>query len=164
MGTSLETTAVADGPRGVGGWLQFFIVSAIFLGPLFSAGGTSGSISQAEFGNPALLSYEPWASYKTAAWTLVVIRICLTIAAGICLATRKVPSSVRLTKWVLWIAGPISNIIDSFVLLPLVLGISLSPNVAAQAVGGLVAAVIVAGAWHAYFARSKRVRNTYYRG
>ncbi|KVF08967.1 hypothetical protein WJ04_09045 [Burkholderia vietnamiensis] len=162
MGTSLETAAAKDGPRGVGGWLQFFIVSAIFLGPLFSAGGTASSISQAEFSNPTLLSLEPWASYKTAAWILVAIRICLTIAAGFSLATRKVPSSVRFTKWVLWIAGPISTVIDSFVLLPLVLGISLTPNLAAQAVGSIISAIIVAGIWHAYFSRSKRVRNTYY--
>ncbi|MDN7848098.1 DUF2569 family protein [Burkholderia seminalis] len=166
MGTSLESnqapTERAQEPNGIGGWLTFFVLSAILLGPIFAVLGTFSSFAQAERMNAALADYPTWSAYKQAGWILVGLRVCMSVGAGLMLIDRKIPVSVTLTKWVLWIGGPLFSLMDVFVLVPHVLGVSVPPDQMAQSMGGVIASAITAGAWHAYFSRSKRVRNTYY--
>ncbi|QIX17195.1 DUF2569 domain-containing protein [Burkholderia multivorans] len=166
MGTSLETKQAPENiirePSGIGGWLTFFVISAILIGPIFAVLGTFSSFAQAERVNAALVDFPAWSAYKQAGWIVVGLRIFMSIGVGLMLIDRKIPISVTLTKWVLWIGGPLFGLLDLYVLVPYVLGVSVPPERMPEYLGGVLGSAITAGVWHAYFSRSKRVRNTYY--
>ena len=143
-------------PYGVHGWLAFYVVTSISLGPLMALGVVNANIMEAESKYPHLLSLDGWVSYKTAKWVTVLFIIGWQIWVALELKTKSVPRSVFRVKVFVLVAPSVAFLAD-------VAAASIFLNVppAQEVVSGLVASIITSGIWFAYFYRSKRVRNTY---
>ena len=146
---------------GIGGWLQFLIISLMILSPLVAFGQTLSEIKTQEAGIQNLVDNPLWQSIKITIWTFTAIQCSLIISAGFRLWKDHRRTSVRYAITMLWIAGPLLSLIA-------VLVIAFIGNVdpfagpqVAQAIGSSMAGVIGATVWTLYLMRSQRVANTY---
>ena len=165
MGTSLIEGTPSNSPReptGVAGWLFFYIACAIVLWPTSCIVSDWGHFSYLDRTHPEYSTHISWSAYKLATLSLDIVRATLSIVSGFLLANRFSPSSVTFTKWQLWIGGALFSVIHGFVFVPYLFGVRMTPDAIEYSAGQLISVLVPVVAWHLYFARSKRVRNTYY--
>ncbi len=146
--------------RGIGGWLLFFIISIIFLSPLFAAINLFTTLS-----NTFVALHLPM---------LYLIRLFLGaidlffalvgIVVGILLWSRN-QNAVGITQWFLMLKGVfvlVSNLVMYFLIhegrIPPVVKNDLMTVILIWLIFGLIPVAI----WYTYFAKSKRVAATYY--
>jgi len=147
---------------GVGGWLLFLIVGLTFLGPLAGAGRINLDIISTESQFPNLKVVAAWSTYKSAIWWSFLVVCCLSFYAGIGLAKGRDTSMVKRAKILLWVIGPLANLVMGLFIPITVFGkFDSDPNSQGAFIGALVASIIAAAIWTAYLAKSKRVRATY---
>lgn len=146
------------GPSGVGGWLLLLVTGLMFLGPLMGAGRINSDIMSAESQYPNLTAAATWGTYKAATWWTFLVVSCLSFYTGIGLARGRDISVVYRAKIMLWIIGPVANVILGLFIPVFVFGkIESGP----EFIGGLTGSAIAAAIWTAYLTKSKRVKATY---
>ena len=140
-------------PVGVRGWLLVLCVVLMAL-PLFAFGRIQ-QFWDAERHFPALLSSTRWIIFKDLSLTVAWTAAALNFSAGVGLVKRRDPVAVRRAIAILWIAGPLADVLREFVV-PLLAAVHTpKPD------SSFIWSTIAAGAWTAYLYRSKRVRVTY---
>lgn len=93
--------------------------------------------------------------FKALCITVVWTAAALNFSAGVGLVKRRDPVAVRRAITILWVAGPLADVLREFVV-PLLAAVhTLKPD------SSFIWSTIAAGAWTAYLYRSKRVRVTY---
>jgi hypothetical protein len=142
--------------HGVRGWLLFFLISMTVISPLVGLGRTASAITSAESQAPALMTMENWVTYKSATWLLVFGVIIWQWYVAFCLTKHQTPSSVAKTKLFL-ASAPGLLVLGDMVLATTVMNVSV-PN---EWIAALVKGYLASAVWYAYFARSRRVKNTY---
>ena len=149
---------ISDASAGVGGWLLFLICGLIFLGPLMGAGRINNDIQTAESTYPQIVTLESWITFKSATWWSFLIVCCISIYCGYGLLKRRDPQVVTQAKILLWIIGPISNLVMGVILPLAVFGkVESDP----QVFGAIIASLAMAAIWTLYLSKSKRVKATY---
>lgn len=144
-------------PYGVQGWLAFFVFASAFLSPLFAISRMGTTFIDAESKWPALVQLEGWSSYKVVSWLVVIAVVLWQCWVAFRLNSRLVPSSARNAK-ILLATAPFLVAGTDAIAGKFLLGVDVGEASAISFVKGL----FVSGVWFLYFARSKRVRNTYY--
>jgi hypothetical protein len=145
---------------GIGGWLALLIVGLMILGPLTGFGRLSEEFRDTLERYPQLTANSQWQNYTQVSWLIFATTASVSFAAGYRLWKVRSPDSVRFAILALWLAGPIGNALY-IILGATIFGSAPLENAAAQMVGDIGAACIVAGIWTTYLWRSCRVRNTY---
>ena len=135
---------------GVKGWLLFLVFSLQFFGPLSAFFHAANAYVLVKDVAPSSLFLAYFILLESAARGL------FAYLAGSRLRKRHVQSSVRYAITVLWIAGPISALIEAAVLR------SAAEHRVAVDVAGAFMAVASALIWTMYLRASRRVKNTYY--
>jgi len=143
---------------GVGGWLLLLILGLMFLGPLMGAGRIDSDFMSAENQYQNLKTLAEWGTYKSATWWTFLFVCCLSFYAGLGLVKGRNMLVVKRAKIILWVIGPLANLMQGVFLPVLTFGKSESDP---QFVGGMIGSIIVAAIWTAYLSKSKRVRATY---
>lgn len=146
------TTAIP--PRGVGGWLLFFIISLLFITPAFQI----------------YVFYNEWKLYRHVPsplllnfllidWSMRVFLICFAIYAGIQLV-RLNPGAPRIAKRYL-----LAIVVQQGVLLLVGFWLIQRTNAGPDTIGDVIMeplrSLIYVGIWYGYFVKSERVRATY---
>lgn len=146
-------------PSGVGGWLLVLIAGLIMVGPLFALGQWSASIILIEVAEPALMTDEAWASYKSLSGFLLGVTIIVCLFGGWGLIKQRARAVIFRTIVILWVIGPISWVIRGLIVPRLVFGEVdvLSSDFLTHFFYSAFSALV----WTAYLAKSKRVWNTY---
>ncbi len=151
-------SGTADTSAGVGGWLLFLICGLMFLGPLIGAGLINGDLMTAESTYPQLVANASWGNFKSATWWSFLIVCCFSFYCGYGLLKRRDHQVVRQAKILIWVIGPVANIIMGIILPLAVFG---KMEADPQIFGALIGSSIVAAIWTAYLSKSKRVKATY---
>lgn len=142
---------------GVGGWLGWFILALMVLGPLITLGSQQINFTQSELQNPALKLLDSWKDFKLIAWFTIFFFTGLRIYAGYLLLNKHEYSTVVTTKKILWITGPIASIFLNIIVIYLIFGsvepIEALPQIFKDTLGSLI--------WIWYLNKSIRVKNTY---
>jgi hypothetical protein len=145
-----------DELHGVKGWLLLFAIGMVVLGPLVGLGQTAAAIGAAEREAPVLLTMDNWATYKAASWLVMAAVIAWQWFIVYGLIKHHLPASVARTKLFLALAPGVLTIAD----IVLTIG-HLGVTAGAEWATGLIKGYVSSAVWYAYFARSRRVRNTY---
>ena len=146
------------GPKGVGGWLMFFGLGLVILGPLFNFGKMNSSWEQSK---PA------FDSFPTIRAALVVenIGIVVITIAGIFVGLKILSGNLagrRLAK--IYLKGRLIGFIAvEFIAFLLMSNLpsEIMPMLIGNFIGVIIAEAVLFTIWWLYFKRSKRVRNTY---
>ncbi|NWG29954.1 MAG: DUF2569 domain-containing protein [Rhodocyclaceae bacterium] len=143
---------------GIGGWLLLLVTGFVFLGP--AAGGVHIFIffMSNEYRYPILTSVTEWGTYKFATWGIFLLACCLSFYAGLGLIIECSKAAIKRAKIIIWVNGPLANIILGALLPVLIFG---RPELDPQFVGSMIASIIGAAIWTAYLSKSKRVKATY---
>ncbi len=147
--------------KGIGGWLLFFVVGLIVIGPLFGFLRQATEIHLSELGFPEVKEMADWQNYKTLLWICFTICCSLSVHGGVRLIRDRTWPAVAWAKTCLWIIGPGFSIVSS-VIAPL-LTIGAHGIDAVGSLGALIGSCIGAWIWSAYLNKSKRVAATYER-
>lgn len=148
-----------DAPKGVGGWLKFFIIILGVFNPIFSLMMTVGEFQSVEQENPALLHVDAFVHYKWFSWGVLLVCCILCIDAAYRLWKKHIWKSVKQAVLTLWIVGPLASaIVSAYICINFGTG---AEGQTAAIGGAIFRSLIFAGIWTAYLLRSKRVRNTY---
>lgn len=148
--------AYSDGPRGIGGWLGFFLITLGVIGPvriLITAYGL--------FADPQIA-----AAYGDR-WTVLAIAEAVLIALNLAALAflvwrffaRRTWKTVRICIAALWLLPIVVTVLDTLVV-TLIGGVSAGPLIA-QMMPDMFRALVYATIWTAYLLRSVRVANTY---
>lgn len=143
---------------GVGGWLLLLITMLMFLSPIIGAAYTSENLMSIESQHPNLKSLSEWGTLKSWTWWIYLIFCCLSFYAGLGLLKERTVSAVKRTKIILWISGPLANLIMGVLLPGLILGVF---GVGPQFIVSIAASIIVTAIWTDYLSKSKRIESTY---
>jgi len=147
-----------DGPKGVGGWLLFFCIALIILGPLLSLGQmvTTWEQSKPAFGLfPSIRSVIVFENF----WIIALLVYGFVVG---CMIWAGNPKAKKLAKQYLLI-----RLFGFFgiELVTIMMISDLPSEMLAAGVGGVLGAgfreVVYFLIWWFYFKKSKRVRNTY---
>lgn len=145
---------------GVAGWLGFLIIGLMVLGPIVGFGRLSGEFREAAEKYPQLAYSPEWKAYVNVSWLIFSAAAAMSFSAGYRLWKIHEVASVRFAIFILWLAGPLSNVL--YVLAAAaIFGTNADGNAFAEMIGGVVGSCIVAGIWTTYLKRSHRVKNTY---
>ncbi|WP_347467559.1 DUF2569 family protein [Burkholderia stagnalis] len=147
--------------KGVGGWLGWIIFCFMVLGPLAAGSAIWKDIITTEHDYPGVLSNPNWGTFKTAYWLTWAAASGVGAYAGFLLWKRHAPPSVGFAKMALWLSGPIMLAVQSFVVVPLTLHVSMDAQSAGEAAGKIIGSALSAIVWTLYFSKSVRVKNTY---
>lgn len=147
--------------RGVAGWLLLLVVGLLVLSPLTSLSAMSKDIGMTERLYPALQQNQKWADFVNIYQSLVVTGCVISVASGMALIFRQIPSTVVLVRIALWVIGPIFNIAINWVLPALIFDTSMTGDEAGRAVALLTGSVFWCTVWTIYLTRSRRVKITY---
>jgi len=146
--------------KGVGGWLLLFIISVIFLSPLFAVFNLYTTLSNdfLAFHLPMLYLIFLFLGGIDLLFALVGIIV------GILLWSKN-SSAVGFTQWFLMLKGVfilVGNLMTYFLIhegrIPPVVKETLMMMILIWLIFGLIPVVV----WYTYFAKSKRVAATYY--
>ena len=143
---------------GVGGWLLLLILGLVFLGPLMGAGLMNSDFMSVESQYPNLKTVAEWRTYKSARWWTFLLVCCLSFYAGLGLVKGRNILVVKRAKIILWVIGPVANVVLD-VFLPILIFGKAEPD--PQFVGSMIASIIAAAIWTTYLSKSKRVMATY---
>jgi len=159
-----QTTLQLNGPgnqpdsteyRGVKGWLLFFCIVLVILGPLYTLGNLANGYSAAS----RLADRLPGLMTATIIDTIVSLAVMmLGMFAGICLWTER-PNAVAIAK-----AFLVVRLVYSVFAISLFMAIlppAASDRFLPSATISVVKTLFFVGFWYAYLRRSKRVRATY---
>ena len=141
--------------RGIGGWLLFFVIVLMLVGPALAGLSIMAELQAAAVEEPEWATTIDYEDTVIGAWVVWGITTLLAEIAGLLLIFRRRPSSVWATISILWIIGPILNalvLLDSY---------SVGESITAELWVGMVRSLIPAGIWTAYLLLSDRVANTY---
>ena len=142
---------------GVGGWLGWFVFALMVLGPILAIGGQEVEFTKSELANPALKLLDSWNDYKLIAKFTVYFLVGLRIYAGYLLLNKHVSQSVKTTKKILWITGPIATVFLNVIVVKLVFDSAPSGEVIPQIIKDTLNSLV----WIWYLNKSVRVKNTY---
>jgi hypothetical protein len=109
---------------------------------------------------PQLANSAKWQNYMLVSWLIVTAAVAICFVAGYRLWKIHFPETVRFAIFVLWIAGPLGNILNIISAI-VIFGSNAGSGFFTQMVAGTISSAIGAGIWTAYLMRSVRVRNTY---
>lgn len=148
--------AYTDGPRGIGGWLAFFLVTLSIFGPLLEIASIVAQLSNPDI---ARAYGARWPGVRTSALALSAtgIVICWFLAGRFLLIRNW--RTVRIGVGGLWLLCAL-NVLVAPLLVSYFGGIPFRALVN-QLLPALVRPVLYAMIWTAYLLRSRRVRNTY---
>lgn len=148
--------AYTDGPRGIGGWLAFFLVTLGIFGPLVEIIGVI-----VQLGDPDIArAYgDRWPAVRSSAFALSTsgILICWFIAARFLLVRNW--TTVRIGVGGLWLLCLLNVLVAP--LLVSYFGAIPFRALVSQMLPALVRPILYSTIWTAYLLRSRRVRNTY---
>lgn len=142
---------------GVGGWLLLLILF-FFLSPLGHLTSIYDTFKTVELQYPVLTHNPDYNTFKTLAWGSFFVRTCLSVYAGVGLASGRNTKAVKRAMLTLWIIGPITGLFMEVILPVFAFG---KTEIDPQFVGNITASTVLAAIWTAYLYKSKRVRATY---
>lgn len=160
---SLIETEKPDGtdrkpePIGVQGWLSFFGVSLIALGPLITIATTAAEFASLGSQYPSAVGSSQWNTAVAAGWSATVIYCAISIFAGWRIFNRLVPTTIPIVIACIWLMGPVLAIVSLIV----VQDVSGGDVTNADAGSALGRPLVYCTIWTIYLLRSKRVKNTY---
>jgi len=148
--------AYGDGPRGIGGWLGFFLITLGVIGPvriLITAYGL--------FADPQIAAAygDRWAMLALAEAVLIVLNLAALAFLVWRFFARRTWQTVRICIAALWLL-PIAVTVLETLVVTLIGGVSAGPLIA-QMMPDMIRAAVYATIWSAYLLRSVRVANTY---
>lgn len=157
-----DVKGVMQGPVGVGGWLMFFSVIMVARA-LAGYGNVYGALKDIERSlASSSIQLARWGEFKFAFLSLFAASTFMSLLAVYWLFKRKNPTTVRAVIVVLWVTGPLVEILSALILSFYFGSYFVTQNIVGSLVGGVAGSSIFAGFWTLYFLKSKRVRNTYY--
>ncbi|MBF0605885.1 MAG: DUF2569 family protein [Nitrospirae bacterium] len=157
IGNRGRLVSTGVGPNGIGGWLQFLIVSLVFIGPLVAIARTNGGIYSVEATDPSFIGMAQWKTFKTACWWTTFIDVGMSIYIGIVLMRGQTMIDVRKAQVMLWIRLGI-GIASTLLLLIFIFG---RAEITPEVIGSFIVAAVSTAIWSVYLSRSKRVKATY---
>jgi hypothetical protein len=142
---------------GVGGWLKFFCISNIFIGPFLAIGAVAGVSNTL---TPLIQQVPAFSTLISLSWAQAIGMSALSIMMGIKL-WREDPNALTWAKNTL-VAAPILIALVSVAMVSVDGLPQASINaMIPEAVKGVLQSVFVCGIWYWYLVKSKRVRYTY---
>lgn len=144
---------------GVKGWLQFFIIWLILLGPLVNIVIIETKFINAENKFPGLVSFDEWNVYKISLWATTVVCIALSIFAGLGLANRNNWKDVKRAKVILFIIGPLAVLLMKAIIPFMIFG-SIKEMIP-ELVSSFFASLLWASLWALFLSKSINAQNTY---
>ena len=141
--------------RGIGGWLLFFVIVLMLVGPALAGISIMAELEAAVVEEPEWATTLDYEDAVMGAWFVWGFTTLLAVIAGLLLIFRRKPSSVWVTISTLWVIGPILNslvLFDSYLV---------GESITAELWVGMLRSLIPAGIWTAYLLLSDRVANTY---
>lgn len=144
---------------GVEGWLYFFGISLIALGPLLTIATTVLEFSDLKALYPDAVGSPRWDAAVTADWIGTAMYCAISMFAGWRIFKRLVPSTIPIVIACIWLMGPGLGVVGLMV----VQDISGDASTAANAGAELGRPIVYCFIWTIYLLRSKRVKNTYRR-
>lgn len=149
-------------PKGVGGFLKFFVIVGCIIGPVIGLISIFSQTSSIEKELSGLSYKEGWGDFKSIVYTSSFIGT----AVLFWLASEIYGSDLRSTKFkaigALWVAGPFRAITEVIVI-TVVLPIGMSRVFMSELFIDIFILMLFATVWTLYFLFSKRVANTYWR-
>ena len=151
-------TPNSNGPKGVSGWLLLLVVQLMLMGPLIGYGNIITLFEDTELLHPNLLTDPVWSHFKSSVTWISLAVFFFSFYAGFGLATGRDISVVNRAKILLWVTGPVSEIVMyifvsfAYPAIPIVF-YTFSKD--------LLFSVISASIWTAYLSYSRRVKATY---
>lgn len=143
-------------PIGIGGWLLFFILTRIVLGPPWNALRMTHRWNEIKEQVPDFAATYEFSLLQSISWSTFAVGTAISVTSGLLLWRWKSRRSVTIAIYALWMAGPALAIV-SYVIALLVT--DTHPELSDLAIFALPLASAVF--WTAYLVKSKRVRNTY---
>ena len=142
-------------PRRVGGWLIMLILILLIVGPTELVISTYLAQLSAVRQQPTLSNLVIWSNIQLAVWFSVAVQIAIMVGIGVILLRFLKRSTVRVAILMIWVIGPLWNVVTSLVL-RFAVGVEVSPYVPST-----LCAFLFSSLCTLYLLRSKRVRSTY---
>lgn len=136
--------------KGVAGWLQFLVISLIFLGPFFNFLIVLNILYFSPESSENRISTTEVILYNIFSWGFFVVYSAISISAGMLLRNRLKKSTIPIVIGLIWLVGPVLSI-----------GVAASLGDFDVSEARTVVSSIL---WTAYLLCSKRVKNTYLAG
>jgi uncharacterized membrane protein (UPF0182 family) len=148
--------AFRDGPRGIGGWLGFFLITLGVIGPLRILINTYGL-----FADPRVAAAygDRWTMLGAAEAVLIVLNLGALAFLVWRFFAYRTWQTVRICIVGIWLLPIVVTVLETLVV-TLIGGIPAGPLMM-QMLPDLFQALIYATIWTAYLLRSVRVANTY---
>ena len=153
--------AIAAAPRGVGGWLLLLVVAMTLATPLLGAAFSVACLAKVREQYASLTALGAWPLFERAYWIAFALAAAMLVWGGVELARRRTWIAVERAKMVLWIGWPIGIWVQGIVI-PL-LAFGRADPIHSWFIAPWLVAMVAAGLWTAYLAKSRRVRATYAR-
>ena len=148
------------GPRGVGGWLAFLVLSLTLFAPLRRLGDTATEFKKAEKSDASLLTDLRWSRYRHKSCAIGSASAALSMTAGVRLWLIHRRNSVHFAILASWAMMPVASHLDAVSIWAIY-----GPKDAAASLPRMLQSSLIstlsAGLWTEYLMLSKRVRNTY---
>ena len=148
--------AYSDGPRGIGGWLGFFLITLGVIGPLRILINAYGL-----FADPRIAAAygDRWTMLAAAEAILIVLNLGALAFLVWRFFAHRTWQTVRICIAGIWLLPIVVTVLETLAV-TLVGGIAAGPLIA-QMLPDMFQALIYATIWTAYLLRSVRVANTY---
>ena len=152
-------TRIARGEAaGIHGWIALLVLSFLLLHPLIRLS-TFGELQNLQKINDPMTRLPGWFVYEILVSAVTVASTALSIYAGWGLWKRRTTTVVLRAKIILWLSGPLTTILNQFVLPTLALQNSAADT---GSVDGVLRSLIWAGGWTAYLYKSRLIREMYW--
>lgn len=148
-------------PYGFGGWLKFFVLTGLYLGPIIVILSLIFNFLKIEEMAPHLINLNGWTIYKYLTWFTTMLGMSYTWYCFYNLKKKFIPSSVYRMK-VLLISLPIIYFILDILLMVLALGVmnqEMFIEIFFEYFKTFLKSNLIL---YLYLTFSKRVKNTYY--
>lgn len=144
-----------DALRGIGGWLLFFLIVIMVIGPAMSALSLNAELDAVAAADPEWAASLEYEDTVYGAWFVWGAAALVAWLSGLLMFFRKKSSTVWFTIIVLWLIGPALN---ALIMLDLA---SVGEQITAELWVGFARSFVPAAIWTAYLMMSERVANTY---
>ena len=142
---------------GVKGWLLWMILGLCILGPLWALAQLMHSFQVHLGSEPEFIFNGTWRLYRTLAYGILCLSVCVRWTAGYLLLRVFKPSSVKFAIFTLWISSIGATLLNFGTSYILFNAISSKSALLSQIVQGS----LMAGVWTMYLLKSDRVNATY---
>ena len=134
-----------SGPEGVKGWLLLLVLGMVILGPIVAVVQLQSAFAEMEQQNPAILSFDKYKTFKSSVWAVQLVFLAILVYGGIGLATGRDRSVVKRALAILWLSGPLANVVAGLLIPAVIFGsqnVTLSKELTVEILRSFLTALI----------------------